>query len=279
MATPMNFQTLNFGNIPQQESEARRRYYDSLGSIGGTVSATGTKVDEYLQRKQREAEDKKKWDNMIAQQEYQKKYQADRDAIADKRYDDELGRKLEKEKMENEALANAKKSLDGMPSPEHIGVMYGPGARSALVAMQNAPTYADFMNAQKDLNQSVYQKRMLREQRRMYENENKPKQVVKTVMSNLSKGGVDIRGGYIPTTLDEKGTSYVPDRNAIAQQIALIDRERERLNIDQEDDYVSSTRMDLLRKRAALEQALNPAEKPVYTPSWNGLGGYVPGKR
>ena len=119
MATPMNFQALNFGNISQQEAEARRRYYDSLGSVGGVISSTGDKVDDYLQRKQREAEDKKKWDNMIAQQEYQKKqdrinreYQATRDNIADTRYNNEYGIKLEDRRLEAEKRMNERAALE-----------------------------------------------------------------------------------------------------------------------------------------------------------------------
>ena len=178
MATPMNFQALNFGNISQQEAEARRRYYDSIGSIGGVISSTGDKVDDYLQRKQREAEDKKKWDNMIAQQEYQKEqdrinreYQATRDNIADTRYDNEYGIKLdeirkndEKLKKENEALVRYREGLKKSYTPEYLA-KYGPTAQADHEAAMTAPTLAEAVASGRNLGQGIYQKDLMDFQR------------------------------------------------------------------------------------------------------------------
>lgn len=178
MATPMNFQALNFGNISQQEAEARRRYYDSLGSIGGVISSTGDKVDDYLQRKQREAEDKKKWDNMIAQQEYQKEqdrinreYQATRDNIADTRYDNEYGirqedRRLEAEKRMNEraALERYREGLKKSYTPEFLA-KYGPTAQADYEAAMTAPTLAEAVASGRNLGQGIYQKDLMDFQR------------------------------------------------------------------------------------------------------------------
>lgn len=186
MATPMNFQALNFGNISQQEAEARRRYYDSLGSIGGVISSTGDKVDDYLQRKQREAEDKKKWDNMIAQQEYQKEqdrinreYQATRDNIADTRYDNEYGIKLdeirkndEKLKKENEALVRYREGLKKSYTPEYLA-KYGPTAQADYEAAMTAPTLAEAVASGRNLGQGIYQKDLMDFQREQSERSNK----------------------------------------------------------------------------------------------------------
>lgn len=165
----MNFQALNFGNIPQQEAEARRRYYDSLGSIGGVVADTGTKVDDYLQRKQREAEDKKKWDNMIAQQEYQKKqnrlnqeYQASRDAIADARYNNEWNLKQKELQLaenkyyrDRNALENLKAGIRQAYTPEALQ-KYGPSAQARLAAIMNSNDLATAQQQVGELNRDMY---------------------------------------------------------------------------------------------------------------------------
>ena len=111
MATPFSFQSLNFNNIPGREIEANRRYtaglegmFKSIGEGAKDIASTYMSEEE---RKKREAEDKKKWDNMIAQQEYQKEqnrlnkeYQASRDAIADARYNNEWNVKQDERRLE-----------------------------------------------------------------------------------------------------------------------------------------------------------------------------------
>lgn len=288
MATPMNFQTLNFGNIPQQEAEARRRYYDSLGSIGGVVANTGTKVDDYLQRKQREAEDKKKWDNMIAEQEYRKQqdrlareYQARRDSITDARYENEWNekqaelRRAETSRMnERESLENYQAGMHGAYTPEFLQ-KYGPRAQALYAAAIGSKTYADAVARGNELLQVIQNQDVIEEQRRQADLENMPNHVVNQVMSNLSRGGVDLRGNSVPQKLNEDGTAYVPDSEAITKQIALIDQELERLNINGDNSSSSETRQALVNKRAALEMALHPTAKRTYVPGWNNFGSYT----
>lgn len=205
MATPMNFQALNFGNIPQQEAEARRRYYDSLGSIGGVVANTGTKVDDYLQRKQREAEDKKKWDNMIAQQEYQK----NRDLIADNQYNwekslKEEDRRLEAGKRMNEhaALEDYRKGLKKSYTPEFLE-KYGPTAQADFEAAMTAPTLAEAVASGRNLGQGIYQKDLMDFQREQSERSNKQDEQTKiagNIMNSIrrqesnSKFSFDLQG-------------------------------------------------------------------------------------
>ena len=160
MPSQMNFQALNFGNISQQEAEARRRYYESLAngfrSVGEGAKDVASAYDAENQRKQREAEDKKKWDNMIAQQEYQKEqdrinreYQATRDNIADTRYDNEYGLKLEDRRLEAEKRMNEHAALEDYQkgfresfTPEILS-KYGPRAQSLYNATVNAKSYAE----------------------------------------------------------------------------------------------------------------------------------------
>lgn len=178
MATPMNFQSLNFGDIPGQEREASKRYYDSLGSIGGVISSTGDKVDDYLQRKQREAEDKKKWDNMIAQQEYQKEqyrlnreHAEEREAIEDARVlrdwklkQEELRKKTYKDMNDAAALEKYRKGLKKSYTPEYLA-KYGPTAQADYEAAMTAPTLAEAVASGRNLGQGIYQKDLMDFQR------------------------------------------------------------------------------------------------------------------
>lgn len=209
MPSQMNFQALNFGNISQQEAEARRRYYESLGSIGGVVADTGTKVDDYLQRKQREAEDKKKWDNMIAQQEYQKKYRERRDSIADARYENEWNekqaelRRAETSRMnEHAALEDYQKGFRESFTPEILS-KYGPRAQSLHNATVNARSYAEAVARGGELINFMNQQDMMDFQKEQSERSNKQDEQTKiagNIMNSIrrqesnSKFSFDIQG-------------------------------------------------------------------------------------
>lgn len=171
MATPMNFQSLNYGGIAQQEQDARRRYYDSLSSIGGVIKDTGKEYEDYLARKKAEEDEKRKWDNMIAEQEYRKqqaelarKYQEQRDLVADTRYDNEYAIKQNERMLQEGSLKNMKAEYGNMDTkgmtPEEIGF---------IKTIANAPTYADAINAQDGLNQYRYQTKILQMQQEQNE--------------------------------------------------------------------------------------------------------------
>lgn len=182
MPSQMNFQALNFGNISQQEAEARRRYYESIANGFMSVGEGAKDISEsYMseeERKKREAEDKKKWDNMIAQQEYQKEqdrinreYRDTRDNIADTRYDNEYGIKLdeirqneEKQKKENEALVRYREGLKKSYTPEFLA-KYGPTAQADYEAAMTAPTLAEAVASGRNLGQGIYQKDLMDFQR------------------------------------------------------------------------------------------------------------------
>ena len=178
MATPYSFQSLNFNNIPGRETEANRRYTAGLEgmfkSIGeGAKDIAGSYMSEE-ERKKREAEDKKKWDNMIAQQEYQKKqnelaaeYRATRDAIADARYNNEWNVKqdelriAEAKRMEDRAaLDDYKKGLKDSYTPEFLA-KYGPSAQSRYNAAMSAKTYAEAVAEGDKLANGIYQQDMM----------------------------------------------------------------------------------------------------------------------
>ena len=262
MATPMNFQSLNYGGIAQQEQDARRRYYDSLSSIGGVIKDTGKEYEDYLARKKAEEDEKRKWDNMIAEQEYRKqqdelarKYQEQRDLVADTRYDNEYAIKQNERMLQEGALKNMKGyygniDTNGM-TPEEIGY---------IKTIANAPTYADAIKAQDGLNQYRYQEKMYKLQKDQFDREAPGRyadDIVKQSRSRLSKAGVDVGGSYIPKVANSK-REYVYDKDSIEKQIELIDAELARLqNIEYDSDGSSSYRQSLINKRASLDRALN----------------------
>jgi len=272
MAIPMNFQALNFGNISQQEAEARRRYYDSLGSIGGVISSTGDKVDDYLQRKQREAEDKKKWDNMIAQQEYQKEqdrinreYQATRDNIADTRYDNEYGIKLdeirkndEKLKKENEALVRYREGLKKSYTPEYLA-KYGPTAQADYEAAMTAPTLAEAVASGRNLGQGIYQKDLMdfqREQNTANEKRDswmrEADELVASVDDRAARNGIDLsRSAVLPK-----------DRAGLESLRAELEGLRDYLNTAPRHSVNSAARVGAINAQIAeIDRRLGPKPK------------------
>lgn len=272
MATPMNFQSLNFGNISQQEAEARRRYYDSLGSIGGVISSTGDKVDDYLQRKQREAEDKKKWDNMIAQQEYQKEqdrlnkeYRDTRDNIADTRYDNEYGLKLdeirkneEKLKKENEALVRYREGLKKSYTPKFLA-KYGPTAQADYEAAMTAPTLAEAVASGRNLGQGIYQKELMdfqREQNTANEKRDswmrEADELVTSVDDRAARNNIDLsRNAVLPN-----------DRAGLESLRAELEGLRDYLNTAQRHSVNSAARVGAINAQIKeIDRRLGPKQK------------------
>ncbi len=177
MATPFSFQSLNFNNIPGREIEANRRntaglegMFKSIGDGAKDIASTYMSEEE---RKKREAEDKKKWDNMIAQQEYQKEqnrlnkeYQASRDAVSDARYNNEWNEKQKKLQLEENkyyrdrnALENLKAGIRQAYTPEALQ-KYGPSAQARLAAILNSNDIATAQQQLGELNRDMYMQDM-----------------------------------------------------------------------------------------------------------------------
>lgn len=271
MAQPMSFQSLNFGDIPGQEREARKRYYDSLGSIGGVISSTGDKVDDYLQRKQREAEDKKKWDNMIAQQEYQKEqdrlnreHTEEREAIEDARVlrdwklkQEELRKKTYKDMNNAAALEKYREGLKKSYTPEFLE-KYGPTAQADYEAAMTAPTLAEAVASGRNLGQGIYQKDMMDFQREQANLDRVPNKSVTQINDSLSREGIDLR--TIPKKVNEKKQRVV-DADKVQRQIDVIEEQIRKLEALEPNDNVSAKRTELLRFKSILQDALIPGYK------------------
>ena len=171
------------------------------------------------ERKKREAEDKKKWDNMIAQQEYQKEqarlnreYQASRDAIADARYNNEWNVKqdelriAEAKRMEDRAaLDDYKKGLKDSYTPEFLA-KYGPSAQSRYNAAMSAKTYAEAVAEGDKLANGIYQQDMMdfqKEQNAANEKRDswmrEADELVASVDDRAARNGIDLsRSAVLP---------------------------------------------------------------------------------
>lgn len=227
MATPFSFQSLNFNNIPGREIDANRRYTAGLEgmfkSIGeGAKDIAGSYMSEE-ERKKREAEDKKKWDNMIAQQEYQKEqdrlnkeYQATRDAVSDARYNNEWNVKQEERRIaeakrmeDRAALDDYKKGFRESFNPETLS-KYGPRAQSLHNATVNARSYAEAVARGGELINFMNMQDMMNFQREQAHNadskdaEYKKQLAIKNaVQTGLFKNRIDITGTRLPKTKEE----------------------------------------------------------------------------
>lgn len=276
MATPFSFQSLNFNNIPGREIEANRRYTAGLEgmfkSIGdGAKDIAGSYMSEE-ERKKREAEDKKKWDNMIAQQEYQKRqnelaaeHQASREAVADARYNNEWNLKQEERRLEagkrmNEhaALENYREGLKKSYTPEFLN-KYGPTAQAEFEAALAAPTLAEAMAAGSRLGQIKYQQDMLdfqKEQNAANEKRDswmrEADELVASVDDRAARNGIDLsRSAVLPN-----------DRAGLESLRAELEGLRDYLNTAQRHSVNSAARVAAINAQInEINRRLGPKPK------------------
>lgn len=148
-----NFSPLDFSRIPQQETEARRNWYDSLSGIANTFGQGVQKIGEAQsaidQRNLAEEWKQKQWNNQRWQQD-----------LANKRYEDEQ-RRLADERSRSSAAAEAlrKQFLEKY----NYGSLekYGPGAQFALSQIENAPDYPGVVAGGNMLSNIINQRDMI----------------------------------------------------------------------------------------------------------------------
>ncbi|MBR2060080.1 MAG: hypothetical protein IKB97_05750 [Bacteroidaceae bacterium] len=273
MAMQYNFQPLTFADYNGMEREANRRYYDSLGSIGGTIAKTGEKVDSYLQRKQKEEEDKKKWDNMIAEQEYQKwryrnerEHAEEREAIADARYNEEQRIKKEearhaayKEMNNRAALERYREGLKKSYTPEFLQ-KYGPTAQADYEAAMTAPTLAEAVASGRNLGQGIYQQNLMDFQKEQANIDRVPNQTVTQVNDTLSRENIDLNSRRIPYKVNEK-RQKVKDVDDIQRQIKVAENQLKLLEPLGPNDNVSAKRTAIQAYIKFLKDSLRPGAK------------------
>lgn len=271
MAMQYNFQPLTFADYNGMEREANRRYYDSLGSIGGTIDKTGEKVDSYLQRKQKEEEDKKKWDNMIAEKEYQKwryrnerEHAEEREAIADARYNEEQRIKKEearhaayKEMNNRAALERYREGLKKSYTPEYLQ-KYGPTAQADYEAAMTAPTLAEAVASGRNLGQGIYLQNLMdfqKEQNAANEKrafaEDRPNKITRSTLSNLTDKRIDISSGYLPTSRKEAQRWLAEVNDALMAQNSITED-----GVSEHSDFSSKVTSSLNSLQRRLQEFL-----------------------
>lgn len=276
MATPFSFQSLNFNNIPGREIEANRRYtaglegmFKSIGEGAKDIASTYMSEEE---RKKREAEDKKKWDNMIAQQEYQKEqnrinreYQASRDAVADARYNNEWNLKQEEHRLEagkrmndHAALEEYQKGLKDSYTPEFLA-KYGPSAQSRYNAAMSAKTYAEAVAEGDKLANGIYQQDMMNFQKEQNAaNEKRDSwmreadELVASVDDRAARNGIDLsRSAVLPN-----------DRAGLESLRAELEGLRDYLNTAQRHSVNSAARVAAINAQIKeIDRRLGPKPK------------------
>ena len=276
MATPFSFQSLNFNNIPGREIEANRRYtaglegmFKSIGEGAKDIASTYMSEEE---RKKREAEDKKKWDNMIAQQEYQKEqnrlnkeYQATRDAIADARYNNEWNEKQKKLQLEENkyyrdrnALENLKAGIRQAYTPEALQ-KYGPSAQARLAAIMNSNDLATAQQQVGELNRDMYQQDMMdfqKEQNAANEKRDswmrEADELLASVDDRAARNGIDLsRSAVLPN-----------DRAGLESLRAELEGLRDYLNTAQHHSVNSAARVSAIEAQIKeINRRLGPKPK------------------
>ena len=276
MATPFSFQSLNFNNIPGREIEANRRYtaglegmFKSIGEGAKDIASTYMSEEE---RKKREAEDKKKWDNMLEQQEYQKEqnrlnkeYQASRDAVADARYNNEWNEKQDElrvaaaKRMEDRAaLDDYKKGLKDSYTPEFLA-KYGPSAQSRYNAAMSAKTYAEAVAEGDKLANGIYQQDMMdfqKEQNAANEKRDswmrEADELVASVDDRAARNGIDLsRSAVLPN-----------DRAGLESLRAELEGLRNYLNTAQRHSVNSAARVAAINAQInEINRRLGPKPK------------------
>ena len=277
MATPFSFQSLNFNNIPGREIEANRRYTAGLEGMFKSIGDGAKDIAEsYMseeERKKREAEDKKKWDNMIAQQEYQKEqnrinreYQATRDAITDARYNNEWNEKQKKLQLEENkyyrdrnALENLKAGIRQAYTPEALQ-KYGPSAQARLAAIMNSNDLATAYQQVGELSRDMYLKDAMdfqKEQNAANEKRDswmrEADELVTSVDDRAARNGIDLsRGAVLPK-----------DRAGLESLRAELEGLRDYLNTAQRHSVNSAARVGAINAQIKeIDRRLGPKPKP-----------------
>jgi len=276
MATPFSFQSLNFNNIPGREIDANRRYtaglegmFKSIGEGAKDIASTYMSEEE---RKKREAEDKKKWDNMIAQQEYQKKqnelaaeYQASRDAVADAHYNNEWNLKQKELQLaenkyyrDRNALENLKAGVRQAYTPEVLQ-KYGPSAQARLAAILNSNDLATAQQQLGEFNRDMYQQDMMdfqKEQNAANEKRDswmrEADELVASVDDRAARNGIDLsRSAVLPN-----------DRAGLESLRAELEGLRDYLNTAQRHSVNSAARVAAINAQInEINRRLGPEPK------------------
>ena len=190
----VNFSSLDFSSIPQQEAEARRRQYEAWGNIaqgiGQGIADTADKwsdaykynqqrADQEEQNRRAEEWRQRQWNNQIQQQ-----------ALQNRRYDEEQARLRYKDLNKNMAMTNLRKDFLSRYGGQDLSG-YGLGAQFAMSRIQNPASYEDLVGAGQSLASIIAQQDMINAQRAEQEQANLGKNYSRELDTRLALMGFD----------------------------------------------------------------------------------------
>lgn len=164
----INFQSLGFEGIPQHEMQARQRYYDAVtkpwSEFGNIVSNTAGKVGDAMYRRAQDdkAEEwrRRQWENQLDQQRFSR----EQTKLQNRRYDEELRRKLAEEQADRDATEALRKDFLRQYGYGYNLDRYGLPGQFAMSRIRNARNWQDMVGAGQALTQAIQYQDMLRGQ-------------------------------------------------------------------------------------------------------------------
>lgn len=186
----VNFGAMDFSKIPQAEQEARRRYYQSLSDMAGSIGKGAQDIGSamYKDEQDRLAEEwrKTQWQNTLDQQEYQH----GRDAIMDARYDAEQLRLLKEQQAQQEATERLRQQFIRENYPMNLDE-YGLPAKFAMAQISNARNWNDIVAGGQSLAQVMQYRDALRAQQAEQQQMNVGPQLNQRIGGEMAAYGMD----------------------------------------------------------------------------------------
>ena len=160
----VNFSAPTFNGIPQHEMQARRDWYNSLGNIarrvGSTVEDMADKYSTGMAARQNEEWRRRQWENRLDQQRFSR----EQTELQNRRYDEELRRKLAEEKADRDATEALRKDFLRQYGYGYNLDKYGLPGQFAMSRIRNARNWQDMVGAGNALTQAIQYQDMLRGQ-------------------------------------------------------------------------------------------------------------------
>lgn len=189
----VNFSAPTFNGIPQHEMQARRDWYNSLGNIarrvGSTVEDMADKYSTGMVARQNEEWRRRQWENQLDQQRFSRK----QTELQNRRYDEELRRKLAEEKADREATEALRRDFLRQYGYGYNLDKYGLPGQFAMSRIRNARNWQDMVGAGQSLAQHIQMQDMLEAQRAEQEASKFGPRESNQVAAELAMEGFDLR--------------------------------------------------------------------------------------
>lgn len=198
-----NFSPMDFSRLPQQEADARRRWYSGLSGIadafGQGVERVSDAQEKFNQNRLAEEWRQKQWNNQRWRQD-----------LEDKRYQDQANRGLAEESSQRAAAEALRDQFINDYGEEDLSE-YGLGAQFAMAQIRNARNWNDVVSGGTSLSNIINQQRLLRQQQAEEAAAGEGERLFNTIGGEMASSGMDLnRMGEV---YNEQGID-VPKRQA-----------------------------------------------------------------